>query len=91
MTFKYNGKLITTPNLEKKLKRMHLTLADIEIVPDVEVKKEVDELIYPIENYHYYKYPNENKWLVYITNNPPETIKHPITNETLVYDREHTF
>lgn len=31
-TFKYNGKIITTPNLEKKLKRMKLQLSDIEII-----------------------------------------------------------
>lgn len=30
--FKYNGKVITTPNLEKKLKRMKLQLSDIEII-----------------------------------------------------------
>ena len=32
ITFKYNGKIITTPNLEKKLKRMKLQLSDIEII-----------------------------------------------------------
>ena len=37
ITFKYNGKIITTPNLEKKLKRMKLQLSDIEII---EIKKE---------------------------------------------------
>lgn len=37
ITFKYNGKIITTPNLEKKLKRMKLQLSDIEII---ETKKE---------------------------------------------------
>ena len=31
-TFKYNGKIITTPNLEKKLKKMKLQLSDIEII-----------------------------------------------------------
>ena len=33
ITFKYNEKIITTPNLEKKLKRMKLSLEDIEIIP----------------------------------------------------------
>lgn len=33
ITFKYNGKIITTPNLEKKLKRMKISLEDIEIIP----------------------------------------------------------
>lgn len=32
VTFKYNNKIITTPNLEKKLKRMKLQLSDIEII-----------------------------------------------------------
>lgn len=31
-TFKYQGQIITTPNLEKKLKKMKITLADIEII-----------------------------------------------------------
>lgn len=33
ITFKYNNKIITTPNLEKKLKRMKISLEDIEIIP----------------------------------------------------------
>ena len=42
ITFKYNGKIITTPNLEKKLKRMKLQLSDIEII-DTPIKKEKSE------------------------------------------------
>lgn len=42
VTFKYNGKIITTPNLEKKLKRMKLTMEDIEIV-NLPIKKEKDD------------------------------------------------
>lgn len=42
-TFKYNGKIITTPNLEKKLKRMKLQLSDIEIIETPIVKKEEPE------------------------------------------------
>lgn len=38
-TFKYNNKIITTPNLEKKLKRMKLSIDDIEII-DNPIKKE---------------------------------------------------
>lgn len=38
-TFKYNEKVITTPNLEKKLKRMKLSIDDIEII-DNPIKKE---------------------------------------------------
>ena len=32
VTFKYQGKIISTPNLEKKLKRMKISLEDIEII-----------------------------------------------------------
>ena len=39
VTFKYNGTIITTPNLEKKLKRMKLSIDDIEII-DNPIKKE---------------------------------------------------
>lgn len=39
VTFKYNNKIITTPNLEKKLKRMKLQLSDIEII-ETPIKKE---------------------------------------------------
>lgn len=37
-TFKYNNKVYTTPNLEKKLKRMKLSIDDIEII-DNPIKK----------------------------------------------------
>lgn len=41
ITFKYNGKIISTPNLEKKLKRMKISINDIEILEKIEdVKKE---------------------------------------------------
>ena len=40
MTFKYNGKIISTPNLEKKLKRMKISIDDIEIIDDIPKKKE---------------------------------------------------
>lgn len=33
VTFKYNGTIISTPNLEKKLKRMKISINDIEIIP----------------------------------------------------------
>lgn len=41
-TFKYNGKIITTPNLEKKLKRMKISIDDIEII-NTPIKKEKSE------------------------------------------------
>ena len=39
ITFKYKDTIISTPNLEKKLKRMKLSLNDIEII-DTPIKKE---------------------------------------------------
>lgn len=42
-TFKYQGKIITTPNLEKKLKRMKLSLNDIEIIETPIIKKKESE------------------------------------------------
>ena len=35
ITFKYNGAIITTPNLEKKLKRMGISLDDIELIQEI--------------------------------------------------------
>lgn len=40
ITFKYQGKVITTPNLDKKLKRMKLSIDDIEIIDNPIKKKE---------------------------------------------------
>ena len=42
ITFKYNGKIISTPNLEKKLKRMKISIDDIEIIENPVKKKEED-------------------------------------------------
>ena len=39
ITFKYNNKIITTPNLEKKLKRMKISIDDIEII-EAPIKKQ---------------------------------------------------
>ena len=47
-TFKYQDKIITTPNLEKKLKRMKISINDIEIIdkPIITKKEETSELDY---------------------------------------------
>ena len=39
MKFKYNGRIYNPVNVEKKLKKMRITMEDIEILPD-EKKKE---------------------------------------------------
>lgn len=82
-TFKYNNQIITTPNLEKKLKRMKLTLEDIEIIPEntLDVKKEEKEdnwkrpLVYlksTLDNSVYTIYSEEKP------ENPIDLIKHLI-------------
>lgn len=38
--FKYQGKIIETPNLDKKLKRMKISLEDIEIIKDINTTKQ---------------------------------------------------
>lgn len=43
MTFKYEGKIITTPNLEKKLKRMKISIDDIEIIEEPQVQKKQED------------------------------------------------
>ena len=73
-TFIYNGKTITTPNLQKKLKRMKITEADIKIIPNPTKEETKSELDIPLENYHAYKYPNQLLWHIHITGNPPDTI-----------------
>ena len=40
MKFKYNGRIYNPVNIEKKLKKMGITMEDIEILPD-EKKKEL--------------------------------------------------
>ena len=41
-TFRYKNKIITTPNLDKKLKRLKISINDIEIIQN-EIKKELIE------------------------------------------------
>lgn len=43
MTFKYEGKIIITPNLEKKLKRMKISIDDIEIIEEPQVQKKQED------------------------------------------------
>lgn len=42
-TFKYKGKIITTPNLEKKLKKMKISINDVEIIDNPIKKKKLPE------------------------------------------------
>lgn len=58
VTFKYKGKLITTPNLEKKLKRMKITLEDIEIVEKEEKPKKLIKELRHLLNCYEVSYEN---------------------------------
>ena len=86
-TFKYQGKIITTPNLEKKLKRMNISMDDIEIIetPKKEVKED-NSLVYPLEWYRYYK--NGNRWLCKISKEFVNTTT--FLDKEWIYDDEHT-
>lgn len=88
-TFKYNNKIITTPNLEKKLKRMRLSIEDIEII-ETPLKKEEsnNEYVYPLKDYHYYKYPDKKIWLLRISKEVPEIIE--FNNQILILDETIT-
>lgn len=48
MKFKYNGRIYNPVNVEKKLKKMGITIDDIEIIPEEikEVKYEDDTITY---------------------------------------------
>lgn len=88
-TFKYKNKIITTPNLEKKLKRMKISIDDIEIIDTPKIEKEEKvTYLYPLDNYHYYKYPDKKIWLLRISKDCPETIQHD--NQILTLDKEYT-
>lgn len=82
ITFKYKDTIISTPNLEKKLKRMKITLQDIEILPEeVKVEEPEDDWKRPLirlksslDNYVYSIYSEVKP------ENPAELIKNLIWN-----------
>lgn len=59
MRFKYRNQIIETPNLEKKLKRMGLSLEDIEIIPEKQKIEEQTEILNSPKLY-YFKHPDED-------------------------------
>ena len=85
ITFKYNGEIYKSQNLEKRLKKLNITRDDIEIIP--EEIKESQQLTNP--NYIYYfnkkthhtilvkvddfTYPENNKLTPYIWNEKLKT------------------
>ncbi len=52
--FKYNGTIISTPNLDKKLKRMKITINDIEII-DFPKNKQEEVIEYEDKILYYFK------------------------------------
>lgn len=67
MKFKYKNKVYETPNIEKKLKRMNLTLEDIEIVKEENIKKE-ESKEYGIEGkeIRHFLHPDGTKTMCYV-------------------------
>ena len=43
MRFRYKGTIIDTPNIDKKLKRMKLTIDQVEILPDIQKEQKVED------------------------------------------------
>lgn len=89
-TFKYKNQIITTPNLEKKLKRMKLTLLDIEIIetPVSPKPQSKTTFLYPIEWFNYYKHPELKEWTLQIAEHPKSQIT--IKNQILKLDKAYT-
>ena len=68
MKFKYNGKIYNPTNLEKKLKKLGITIDDIELIEEL---KNTNENTYSNSTLYYFKkddyvrcsiYPEENGW-----------------------------
>lgn len=83
-TFKYNNQIITTPNLEKKLKRMKISLEDIEILPTVEkAKTEDDSLEFPNHEHVKVKSTEDNIIRVVIVNKGTRPDLHSIFDKQI--------
>ena len=68
MKFKYNNKVYNPTNLEKKLKKLGITIDDIELIEEL---KNTNENTYSNSTLYYFKkddyvrcsiYPEENGW-----------------------------
>lgn len=78
-TFIYKGTTIETPNLEKKLKRMKLTLNDIQIIPN-RVKQIEPESI-PDTSIKLYRFNNikDGRYIIGVYDNLNHLIWNPET------------
>ena len=72
-TFKYQDKIISTPNLEKKLKRLKLTLEDIEIISKPKKIKKIEEEKFSGWNF-IYRDPFDNSLYCLYENNPSKLL-----------------
>lgn len=81
ITFIYKNKQITTPNLEKKLKRMGITKEDITIIDAPNKPKEGAMIpMYSIENFYFIK-KSSDCWECHISETPPTVYDVEYTNQ----------
>lgn len=66
MKFKYNNKIYETPNLEKKLKRMKLSLEDIEMINEDVQQEQSEECEIGGKELRYFLHPNGIRTECYI-------------------------
>lgn len=89
--FKYNGKIITTPNLEKKLKRMKISIDDIEII-DTPTKKEstngIEDYMLDKEQVVIKSKLDNIRRICYVTKGTKPPIKELLSKQNLYSDWE---
>ena len=89
--FKYNGKIITTPNLEKKLKRMKISIDDIEII-DTPIKKEstngIEDYMLDKEQVVIKSKLDNIRRICYVTKGTKPPIKELLSKQNLYSDWE---
>lgn len=65
MKFKYNGRIYNPVNVEKKLKKMGITMEDIEMIPSIIE----DDYVVESSNLYYYYNPTTKCSITSIYNN----------------------
>lgn len=86
MKFKYNGRIYNPSNVEKKLKKLGITINDVEIIEDSEKQQEFKWELEGIKEWRYYKHPDYDTihcCLIDIGTNPSkeELFKRLLWNE----------
>ena len=89
--FKYNGKIITTPNLEKKLKRMKISIDNIEII-ETPIKKEsangIEDYMLDKEQVVIKSKLDNIRRICYVTKGTKPPIKELLSKQNLYSDWE---